>query len=308
MDLKNKPQNIKWIFGIIFVAIFLAGCVPKGEDTDKLADSSTESFASTTKIPERTIVTSVSIARIMEKLDIELVGIIESNSFELPSRYKDIKKVGLAMNPDIEIIRSLNPDIVLSPLSLVEDLKPKYEQANLNYGFVNLNSVQGMFRAIDEIGELYGAQDKARELLDEYESYMQNYSKQNLGKIRPRVLILMGLPGSYVVATDKSYVGSLVELSGAINVYQDDEKPFLNINIEDMLKKKPDIILRTAHALPDDVKKMFAKEFAENENWRHFDAVKESKVYDLDYKKFGMSANFEYQEALEDLQEILWNR
>ena len=33
----------------------------------------------------------------------------------------------------------------------------------------------------------------------------------------------MGLPGSYVVATDKSYVGSLVELAGGDNVYKSDK-------------------------------------------------------------------------------------
>ena len=31
--------------------------------------------------------------------------------------------------------------------------------------------------------------------------------------------ILMGLPGSYIIATENSYVGSLVELAGGENVY-----------------------------------------------------------------------------------------
>ena len=30
----------------------------------------------------------------------------------------------------------------------------------------------------------------------------------------PKVMILMGLPGSYVIATNNSYVGSLVEMAG----------------------------------------------------------------------------------------------
>ena len=75
-----------------------------------------------------------------------------------------------------------------------------------------------------------------------------------------------------------------------------------------MLKKDPDMILRTAHALPDQVMAMFKKDFAENDIWKHFRAVKEGKVYDLDYKKFGMSAKFNYKEALNDLDKLFYGK
>ena len=71
-----------------------------------------------------------------------------------------------------------------------------------------------------------------------------------------------------------------------------------------MLKKNQEIILRTDHALPDDVRDMFSKEFKTNQIWSKFDAVKNKKVYDLDHKKFGMSAKFSYPQALEDLGKI----
>ncbi len=45
-----------------------------------------------------------------------------------------------------------------------------------------------------------------------------------------------------------------------------------------MKSKEPDTILRTAHALPDQVKKMFAEEFETNEIWKHFEAVQNGKV------------------------------
>ena len=81
---------------------------------------------------------------------------------------------------------------------------------------------------------------------------------------------------------------------------------FLTVNTEDMKTKEPDIILRAAHALPDQVVEMFNKDFAENDIWQHFDAVKNGRVYDLTYEYFGMSATFKYPEALEELQPILY--
>ena len=67
-----------------------------------------------------------------------------------------------------------------------------------------------------------------------------------------------------------------------------------------------DIILRTAHALPDQVMAMFADEFATNDVWKHFRAVKEGRVYDLPYDQFGMSATFNYPDALQTLQPMLY--
>ena len=97
-----------------------------------------------------------------------------------------------------------------------------------------------------------------------------------------------------------------MELAGGINVYADEEKDFVNINTEDMLKQDPDVILRCAHALPDQVTEMFGKEFKTNDIWKHFDAVKNDEVYDLSYEYFGMSATFDYPKALKELEPILY--
>ena len=124
--------------------------------------------------------------------------------------------------------------------------------------------------------------------------------------IRDRVMILMGLPGSYIIATENSYVGSLVAMAGGENVYAGTDQEFLTVNTEDMKTKEPDIILRAAHALPDQVVEMFKKDFEENDIWQHFEAVKNGRVYDLSYELFGMSATFRYPEALEELQPLLY--
>lgn len=116
----------------------------------------------------------------------------------------------------------------------------------------------------------------------------------------------MGLPGSYIIATENSYVGSLVALAGGENVYAGTDQEFLTVNTEDMKTKEPDIILRAAHALPDQVVEMFKKDFEENDIWQHFEAVKNGRVYDLSYELFGMSATFRYPEALEELQPLLY--
>ena len=254
----------------------------------------------------RIAATSAATMQICEALDLDLVGVPTSSLVEIPKRYKDATLLGSPMSPDMEILDSINPDWVLSPISLQQDLQPKYEAAGYNYAFLNLSSVEGMYQSIEDLGELFSKEEEAKKLKEDYETFMTEFNASHENKEGPSVLILMGLPGSYVVATENSYVGNLVKLAGGKNIYADEEDSFIAANTEDMLKKNPDIILRTAHALPDEVMEQFAEEFETNDIWKHFEAVQNDRVFDLNYSHFGMSANFEYQSALQDLDEIFY--
>ena len=163
-----------------------------------------------------------------------------------------------------------------------------------------------MYRSIQELGEIFDREEQADKLVAEFKDFYDEYKTKNEGKDHPKVLILMGLPGSYIIATENSYVGSLVALAGGENVYAGSDQEFLTVNTEDMKTKEPDIILRTAHALPDQVVEMFKEDFETNDIWKHFDAVQNGRVYDLTYEYFGMSATFKYPQALDELQPILY--
>lgn len=254
----------------------------------------------------RIVATSPSAADLMARLNIDLVGVPSSTLSVIPSRYEDAVRVGTAMGPDLEIIRTLKPDYVIGPAALQTDMEPKLEAAGLNGVFLNMESVEGLYKGVEQLGDMFGRQKEAQDMVDEFSSFYYEYSMENKGKESPRVLVLMGLPGSYVVATGKSYVGSLVRLAGGKNVYEDENVNFIKANTEDMQSRDPDIILRAAHAMPEDVVQMFRAEFEENDVWRHFRAVEGGHVYDLPYEQFGMSAKFNYPQALETLEPMLY--
>lgn len=282
----------------VFTASFsLTACVDQHPD-------STEGQSQADSV--RLVATSSAAAQICDKLELDLVGVCRTSS-TLPERYKDVTQVGTAMSPDMEILKSLSPDYVLSPNSLQSDLQPKYASIQVKSLFLNLKSVSGMYASIADLGEKFNRQQQAQAMVDEFNTFMQEYKNKNAGKEAPKVLILMGLPGSYIVATENSYVGSLVEMAGGQNVYAGTDEEFLSANTEDIKTKEPDVILRASHAMPEQVQQMFADEFEKNDIWKHFTAVQNGRVYDLDSSLFGMSANFSYQQALEALQPMLYN-
>lgn len=289
-------KKIKLIAALLSV-LFLTGCVE--QSGNQSADNDTKE--------KRIVATSVATCEILDKLEVEgIVGVPKTDSYSIPKRYENAESVGSPMAPDMEIIKSLKPDIVLSPNSLEGELKSQYENIGVESYFLDLKSIEGMYESILALGKMLG-KEEAEKLHQEFEDFKTDFAQKHNEQEAPTVLILMGLPGSYVVATESSYVGSLVKLAGGVNVYGDgDGQDFLNINPEDMVGKAPDIILRTSHALPEQVKKMFAEEFATNDIWKHFEAVQNARVYDLDNEKFGMSANFQYEEALKELETFLY--
>lgn len=324
MNIKSCISRGVLVLSLAAASLLLTGCVnqhPEGtkattqtetvesmlEITDPVEKQAVEVAKAKVRSMEGTpkiIATSPATADICDKLD--LVGVCSSSISTIPERYQDVTTVGTAMSPDMEIVASLKPDWILSPISLQSDLQPKYENIGTDWAFLNLRSVQGMYRSIQELGEIFDREEQADALVKEFQDFYEKYKKKNEGKDHPKVLILMGLPGSYIIATEKSYVGSLVALAGGENVYTDSSQEFLTVNTEDMKTKEPDIILRAAHALPDQVVEMFNEDFKTNDIGKHFDAVKNGRVYDLTYENFGMSATFRYPKALEELQPILY--
>lgn len=293
-------MKLKKILSLVLagvMALSVTGCVNQHPEETSSTNESGEI---------RLVATSPAVAQICNRLNLDLVGICQSTS-DLPERYDGVTTVGMAMNPDLEIIKSLDPDYILSPATLQNDLQPKYASIGVSSLFLNLKSVEGMYASIEGLGEKFGREEEAAVMLEEFDSFMTEFAEKNAGKESPRVLVLMGLPGSYIIATDNSYVGSLVKLAGGTNVYGDgDGQEFLFANTEDMKTKEPDVILRAAHGLPDEARKMFAEEFSTNDIWQHFKAVQEGRVYDLDSNLFNMSANFSYEEALKALQPMLY--
>ena len=279
-----------------------AGCV--NQHPGETAGSS-ENTAENGESEPKLVATSPAIADITDRLELDLEGVCQTSG-DLPERYADVTQVGMPMSPDLEILKSLDPDYVLSPNTLESDLQPKYESIGVSSLFLNLKSVDGMYASIEDLGEKFGREKQAGELVEEYETFMEEYDAENARNEKPSVLILMGLPGSYIVATENSYVGNLVKMAGGVNVYQGEEDEFISANTEDMQTKDPDIILRAVHGLEEEAREMFAEEFETNDIWKHFRAVEEGKVYDLDGELFGMSADFDYPKALDELQTLFY--
>lgn len=300
---KGIKRIMKKIISVItvlsLICALLSSCVSQDNPTSTAEEKEDISIA----------VTSAAICEILDKLDYDnVVGIPETEN-EIPERYENATEIGAPMSPDLEIISSLSPDLILSPISLEGSLSEQYSTAEVDAEFLDLSSVEGMYEAITYLGELLDRKEQAEALVADYNQYLEGY-KQEEGEA-PSVLLLMAFPdGFYLVATEKSYVGNLVELAGGENVYSNydgDEYGFVNINPEDMIQRDADMILVFAHYSEEAAFAYMEEELASNETWQYYDAVSEENVYYLPSSYFGMSATLtSWTDALDYLNPIFY--
>lgn len=253
---------------------------------------------------EIVVATSVAVTEILDELGVKVSG-VPTSSYDLPESTKYAVKVGNPMNPDLEIIKSLNPDVVVSVDTLGEDYKKLFTDNNIPSEFIDLTTLEGLKTSISTLGERFNKTEKANEILNELkvkEDEFVNLSKEE----KKDVLLVFAAPGSMMIATPSSYIGNLVDKVGANNIVKDDKKPFVSYSNEEIVKLNPDMILVMTHGMPEQAKKMAEEKFASDPAWSRIEAVKEGKVYYLENGYFGMSANLKVTESLDKLGEIIY--
>ncbi|OEC02804.1 heme ABC transporter substrate-binding protein [Lysinibacillus sphaericus] len=297
-----------WLALLALMTVFLiAGCSSGSDQANN--EASTEkvevSTDTTAKSENRIIAGTVVIAEILDKLELDAIA-VPTTEKKLAERFKGLPTIGNAMEPDMEIVKSLNPTDVLSVSTLEYDLQDKFEQLKIPVHFLNFQSVDAMMAEIKTLGERYDRTVQADQLVSGLQKNIDAVQTVAANKEGPRVLILLGIPGSYLVATENSYAGDLVKRAGGINVMEGQEAEYLSSNTEYLHNSNPDIILRLSHGMPDEVVKMFDEEFKTNDIWKHFEAVKNDKVYDLEEELFGTTASLQVPQALGQLMEIFY--
>lgn len=280
----------------IILLVSIAGCSSPKKETAKQVKSESK---------ERVVATTVAVTEIMDALEVDLVG-VPTSSKTLPKRYKGLPEVGNPMSPDMEKVKSLKSSEVLSVTTLEYELKPVFDGVGMKANFLDLTSLKNMQNSINDLGKKYGREKQAEAVVTKLDKKVASIQKEVKGKKEPTVLILLGVPGSYLVATEHSYIGDLVKQLGGKNIVQGEQVEYLASNTEYLKKADPDIILRAAHGMPDEVVKMFDKEFKTNDIWKHFAAVKNNRVYDLEERLFGTTGNLAAIEALDELKKMMY--
>ena len=324
--LKKYPITV---YIIIFSMLLLSGCgasssavpdlnqIPENgsaaltEDDGKfrLIGSGGAEFIRET-VPERIIVISVATAKIMDSLGIEMVGITRTMR-PLPGKLAELPTVGFPMEPDLEAITALNPDLVIISSDFKHRLEEKMAQHEIPVFFLDNQSYEDTFNSIALFGSAFAKVDRAAQLLEGMREKEKTALRLAKDKPSPRVLILFGAGGSFLMARDTSYTGGMVKMLGGKNItdgigLSGEMSAYIPMSIEQVVELNPEIILRISHGTAEETQRLYEEEFLKNPIWQAVAAQQNNKIYDLPSSLFFANPGLEVVDALEYLAQIIY--
>ncbi len=310
--MKKVKKQLSTIFAMCMcITVLATGCgSTKNDDVSSAADDAlvTETQQKESEevvFTDKVVASSVAAVEILDALGVPMVG-VPTSSYELPESVTDAARIGNPMSPDIEVIASLEPTVIVSVDSLSADLKEQFEVLGAEVFFANLSSYDGLKETITSLGARFGAEEKAAEIIADFDAREKAVAAETADKESPSVLIIFGAGTSFMTASEDTYVGDLVKRVGGANIITDAPSSFSPVDMEYLASMNPEYILFMSHANPEESLKAFKQEVESNEAWKNFDAVKNDNLIALETSYFGMSANLLAVDAMEKLADILY--
>lgn len=250
---------------------------------------------------------TVSTARILYELGVELTAIPQTEK-GLPEAIENLPSIGMPMNPDVELVKSHDPDFFITDASLEERLSASLETHGIPTTFVNTSGYQSILDAIDQLGAMFGKEERAAEMLAEKKLQEEEALSKVDADMPLKIAIIFGTPDSFMLATEMSYVGDLAARLGAENITSGmgARGPYVPFSMETLAEQDPDMIFRMSHTNPEQMKRMFDEAFDQNPFYDALTSVKEGRVVDLDPNFFGVVATVDCGEAIIMMAEHLY--
>ena len=260
-------------------------------------------------VPDKIVTTSVPLTEMLHLLDIVPVGVPTSTN-PIPTDFDAITRIGSPMAPDLEVITSLQTELIVGASSLQETLDKALVGMNLQTAYLPTDSYEDLKLSFKVLGTYFGKEEKMNEVLQSIVAKEKELETLAQGKELPTVMLVMGTSDSFMVMNDKSYLGSLVERLGADNIAKSvlkAESTYSAINLEEIVVANPDMIFVLAsgdHGANED---KFKEEVAQNSAWTQLSAYKNDKIYMLDYSTFGVTSIANVDTALTTIADYFFN-
>jgi len=197
------------------------------------------------QLPQRIISLSPNITEILFRLNAGNL-VVGRTEFDLyPPAAREVPSVGGYLNPDLEKIVALHPDLILMLPNPAREAQLK--DLGLTVLSIPDETLQDILFSIKKIGEIVSRRQRATAVIAGIQDTLEMVKKQ--GTARPPVTgaLIVGreagsLRGIYA-AGKETYLSQLWELSGGKNIFADLPGRYFDIGKEDLLARDPDVIL-----------------------------------------------------------------
>ena len=231
--------------------------------------------------PDRIVSMAPNVTEILFALGLgdRVVGV--TRYCDWPPEAKAIPKIGGLVDPNVEVIQSLDPDLVIAfrgnPLRLVERIR----KLGLPVFILDIGEgLEAVFPLIERIGRVTRTESRAANLAAGLRRKLDAVDAALRGVLsKPKVLVLLYGQGLWTAGAE-SYVNDLIGRAGAENVASFLPKKWSLYKRERIIEDDPDAIFILARSAGD---------FTKGRDWLArmpgvdgIEAMKAGRIYELD--------------------------
>lgn len=285
----------KWTFSLVAILltfiVALAGCSSSQNSEEKEKKSSSKEETRTvqhelgkteiTGTPKRVVTLELSFVDSLNALGVESVGIADDNKKDMIEKLVDKKmdytSVGTREQPNLEVISSLQPDLIIAD---AQRHKAIYKELQQIAPTIVLKSRESTYQenldAFTTIAKAMNKEEQGKKRLEEHKQTMKDLKEKLADNEKATVLPAVVRDTSFQAHTSSSYDGQLLEQLGFKNPV-DTKDAYAQMNLEQLSKIDPDILI-----LANNEGKLLTDEWKDNPLWKDLKAVKNNQVYNVD--------------------------
>jgi len=204
----------------------------------------------------------------------DIVGIVDDSKY--PPEAKSKPSVGLPLDPKIESIISLHPDLVLAGGE--PDIGKKLDElqkAKIPVFAVAAHGIEGIYHSIASLGLALNREQQATALVGKLRDRVAAVQRRVAGK--PVVNVLMPIWYDPVITIGKdAYITDLIAIAGGHSVTSDLPGEWPKISLDDVKARAPEALVLVREG------RMSVKVLSTSPGWVTLAAVKNNRIYWID--------------------------
>jgi len=201
-----------------------------------------------TSVPQRIITLAPNITEVTFALGLDNKIVAVTKYCDYPAQVNTLPKVGGFIDPNLEAIVALQPDLVILVASQQQTIK-QLQQLNIPILAVHNATLADIKDSISIIGKATDRQQQAEQILNKIEHQISTISNKVANLNRPKVMLTMGHSTSsehmknVYIAGQHDFYNDLIKLAGGQNSYQNTHLKVPSLSIEGIMQLNPDVII-----------------------------------------------------------------
>ncbi len=210
--------------------------------------------------------------------------LVARTRYDLQPQLADLPSLGGGLDPSLEALVDLNPDLVILWPDPGGDgtLSSRLREIGLPYYAARVGTIADFERHARNLGQLLGLQERAESLVSSVQTELAGVESAVSGAPKVSVYWVVQEDPPMTVGPG-TFLDSLIRVAGGANVFEDASNPWPAVSLEEVFWRDPDVVIVPTAGGDDGVRERLKTAAG----WSAVAAVQDGSVITVEADLFG---------------------